>query len=759
MADDTNDYLPIIGSGENLIEPISKTFFGGQPAYPRTYGEAKNRIKTQLSVVRRNLANVPMEKRMDDFVITLRLNEKFLAKSYVPETLFKQAKFQNIGSRRWVFEENEEKKYSKLHFLMLNNNVLTRFEQILDTNESQIPDNFKNDIRKIEQISLLSKNEVVQGFSGEWDEGTVEFVLHPYGKNTDKMIDKFKLNLQKLGVDTDRLKIKTYAGGPTFVSAQVKKNVINGIADFNPLRTVHPLKVNFFPELRSNVADINLLYPPKAEQVSQIKVGIFDGGIDESHPFLKNFTHQNKSISSFAISDGIKHGTAVAGVALYGDLNQYEAKSRLIDPIVYVESFRVLPVSDPTDFDLYEVIDFIEKVVPERHDIDVYNLSFGPVGPILDDEITRFTFSLDTLAWNDRKLFVVAVGNDGERPAPLNRIQAPSDIVNGLSVGAYTFNQTSSKLERASYSCIGDGREGCKVKPDLCAFGGDQHFPIHLLNASDSNFKWLAAGTSFAAPIVAAKAAELLGRCPRFNPLVARALLINSAINPNKVDKEIGYGFLNQSVDDILRCDRNRVNIIYSNSMNPKGLAKLPIPLPLNANITTTIKISWTIAILSKTNNSHTEDYTESAIEDTFYPHDRKYKLSNTGINKSIEVNIDTDSTTIEEYIQKGYKLSTLPVSKTPEKYQTELARREELKWDTVVKRWKSMRPLSLHNPFLVLHALGRDGSNDRMDYAVVVTIDIPKYTGNLYEDILNEYRVLEPVKIKNRNDVMISIS
>ncbi|ETK27897.1 YprA [Paenibacillus larvae subsp. larvae DSM 25719] len=173
--------------------------------------------------------------------------------------------------------------------------------------------------------------------------------------------------------------------------------------------------------------------------------------------------------------------TAVAGVVLYGDLNQYEANSHLDDPVLFVESFRVLPLSDPKDFDLYEAIEFIEQVVPNRHDIDVYNLSFGPTGPIFDDEISRFTYALDTLAWNYQKLFVVAVGNDGEAPSPYNRVQAPADLVNGLGVGAYTFNYDTAERIRASYSCIGDGREGCKVKPDVCAFGGDSRYPIHLI--------------------------------------------------------------------------------------------------------------------------------------------------------------------------------------------------------------------------------------------------------------------------------------
>jgi subtilisin family serine protease len=757
LADEQKrEYLPIIGNGEKMITPVKKSFGGGETTYPRSYDEARGRIRRQVERIKAHIEEIPEEKRMKEVVLTLRLNEKFLAKSYTPNSLFKQTKFENIGSRRWTFEKDDEIKYSKMHFVKLDQEGLSSLEKVLESDGNSLTDSFKNDIRKIEELSFLETSEVIQGFDAYWKEGTVEFVLHPYGEENDVMIEKFKQNLIALGVNDNTIRLKTYEGGPTFVSAIVNKKIIINIADFNPLRTVHPLKLNFFPELRGSDSDPNLLLPPLGRSISQIKVGVFDGGINPSHPFLNNFSKENKSVSSMSIKEGIEHGTAVAGVVLYGDLNQYEANSQLDDPVVFVESFRVLPLNDPTDLDLYEAIEFIEKVVPNRHDIDVYNLSFGPVGPIFDDEISRFTYALDTLAWNYQKLFVVAVGNDGEQPSPYNRIQAPADLVNGLGVGAYTFEYGSAERVRASYSSIGGGREGCKVKPDICAFGGDGRFPIHLLNTTDAKGKWLSAGTSFSAPIISSKAAEIIGRCNRFTPLVARSLLIHAAQNPGQVDNHIGYGIIDQSVDDILRCDRNHVNIIYANSMNPTGMAKLPIPLPLNATITSDIHLSWTIATLSKANALHVEDYTESAIEDTFYPHDKKYKF-NKG-SKSRTLNIDTDSEEIGNLLADGYSQGSLPATSSTEQYQTELARRGELKWDTVVKKWKRMRVSSLENPFLVLHGMGRNGSSDRIDYATVVTISIPKYKGNLYEDILNEFRVLEPVEIRNRNEVMISV-
>ncbi|MGW8428832.1 S8 family peptidase [Peribacillus simplex] len=747
---------PLLGNGEKLIEPIKKKFSGGEIIYPYSYQESKEKVSKKISFLKNEISKIPEDKKMKEVIATVRLNEKFLAKSYTPNTFFREAKIENIGSRRWVYNYDEEETFSKLHFVKLSSDSLTTIEELLSKSDNVLSEAFKNDIRKLEDLSLLSEEEVIQGFNEDWNEGRVEFVLHPFGDDTEEMVNKFKKILFEKGVKESTLKVKSYNEGPIFVSAIVKRVSLNDIAAFNPLRTVHPLKVNLFPELRAIGNQDNTLLPPLGKLHSNIKVGVFDGGINQEHPYLRNFARENTVISTLEIPEGILHGTAVAGAVLYGDLSEYEDGHQLEDPLITLESFRVLPTSDPYDFELYEAIDIIETVVPSRNDIKVYNLSFGPAGAILDDEISRFTFALDRLAWHYRKLFVVAVGNDGDLDSPLNRIQSPADMVNGLGVGAFTYDRINAQIKRASYSCIGEGREGCKVKPDICGFGGDRQSPIQLLLHDNPTKKHMSAGTSFAAPLIAGKAAEILGRCEQFDPLVARALLIHAAKNNTIADNELGYGFINQSVEDIINCEQNAVTIIYSNSIQPTHIAKLPIPLPNNITYKGKVEVSWTIAVLSKANVLHSDEYTQSGIVDTFYPHDKKYKFSKG--KKSVTKNIESDAKEIAQLISEGSIKSSLPATASPEKYQTERAKRGELKWDTVVKRSKGMMLASLENPFLTLHGMGRHNATDRIDYATIVTIRIPKYAGNLYEDILNEYRVLEPIRHRANNEIMVPI-
>ncbi|MDF9841946.1 MULTISPECIES: S8 family peptidase [unclassified Paenibacillus] len=759
MPDDNQRLLPILGYGENLIEPVRPGSGGGEVTYPRSYSEARNRVKKQVSTLINSVKQIPSEKRLDEVVVTIRLNHKFLAKSYTPNTLFRDINVENVGSRRWFYSENDESNqvnYSKMHFIKATQENLTKLEELLDQNEVATKEAFKKDIQKIEDISLLSPEEIIVGFDDNWEQGKVEMILHPFEGDTDEAVEKFIKILNENGVQTDSLRIKSYANGPTFISGNLNRRALQAINDFNPLRTVHPINIRSFPEMRTIRIDPNAPEPYRGNSRSSIKIGMFDGGVDTTNPLLINHVTENNVLDTEPLSEGIAHGTAVAGCILYGPLNAYGKTAQVPQPLVSVESFRVLPLNDPTDYELYEAIDIIESIVPSRHDISVYNLSFGPNGPILDDDISRFTYVLDDLAWNYRKLFVVAVGNDGDLASPLNRIQSPADIVNGLGVGAFSYDYSSGEVIRASYSSIGQGREGCKVKPDVVGFGGDENRPIHLVSSVHGQ-KQLSMGTSFATPIITGMAGELLGRCDRFDPLVARALLIHSANNPKDVCNELGYGFIDQTVDQIMHCTDKHVTLVYSSSILPANYAKLPIPYPINAKDAGTLEIKYTIAVLSKASPLHVEDYTESAIEDTFYPHDKKYRF--TLNNKNYVRHVVEDAEEIQSLMDRGALRSTLPVTRSTRSYQTEQARRGELKWDTVVQKWDKMRATSLENPFLVLHGMGRNSGNSRMDYAVIATISAPRYQGSLYEDILNEYKQLQPVQMRAINEILIPIS
>ena len=111
---------------------------------------------------------------------------------------------------------------------------------------------------------------------------------------------------------------------------------------------------------------------------------------------------------------------------------------------------------------MYSTIDIIERVVSERSDIKIYNVSFGPKGAILDDDINRFTYVCDKLSYDApdgiNPLFCIAAGNDGNLEKPLNRIQSPADMVNGLGIAHTAFRSSEINIEVVIVALVLDER-------------------------------------------------------------------------------------------------------------------------------------------------------------------------------------------------------------------------------------------------------------------------------------------------------------
>ena len=327
--------------------------------------------------------------------------------------------------------------------------------------------------------------------------------------------------------------------------------------------------------------------------------------------------------------------------------------------------------------------------MPARPDIKVFNLSFGPRGPILDDTISRFTYALDTLAATHKVAFFAAVGNDGEAGMGLDRIQTPSDLVNGVGIGAYT--KRGGKLVHAPYSCKGPGRECAKLKPDLVAFGGCDQNPIHLISAT-AGLKLLAHGTSFASPIAAALGGQAAESFDRGTALLGRALLIHTARHPDgKPDHLLGHGIAGPTIDDILRCGDKEVTILFQGDLLPKKMVRLPIMLPKEIVMTGKVVITWTIAALPPVSPNHPSDYTACCIEDTFYPNNEVFTFSkkeNSGKTKSKSLHEKDDAVEVKKLLAEGWKKSAFPTTESGNKYPTEHERRRlDYKWEPVVRK------------------------------------------------------------------------
>jgi len=500
--------------------------------------------------------------------------------------------------------------------------------------------------------------------------------------------------------------------------------------------------------------------PSDSATHSTIKVGMFDGGVDATLPLLQGHVEEDKSleIATPARPEYVAHGTAVAGALLYGQLNGMTDKTRVPPPPVYVVSIRALPTSNPKDIDLYEAIDVIERAVPARKDIKVFNLSFGPRGPIRDDTISRFTYVLDSLAYTHKVTFFVAVGNDGD-VANFERIQAPADLVHGIGVGAYT--TSGDQRVRAEYSCQGPGRECGKIKPDVSAPGGCENHPTHLVSAVPG-LKALSWGTSFACPLGARLGAQASESFDRSSALLGRALVVHTAEHPNgEPDLHLGHGCIAPEIGELLLCAEKAVTVVFQGDILPTNIVRLPLPWPVGVVIPGTVQMTWTVAALAPVDQTSASDYTSCCLEDTFYPNSQKFTFSpEQGMSGSAKnLHIVTDKAKIASLIASGWKKSAYPASESGNRYQHEQARRKlDCQWEPIVRRSASKQAKSLDQPFFTLHAIGRNGVVERFDYVVVVTIQAKKFNGDLYGEIRKRYPALAPIRVRTEAEIRIQI-
>ena len=59
----------------------------------------------------------------------------------------------------------------------------------------------------------------------------------------------------------------------------------------------------------------------------------------------------------------------------------------------------------------------------------------------------------------------------------------------------------------------------------------------------------------------------------------------------------------------------------------------------------------------------------------------------------------------------------------------------------------------------MTLHAIGRNDSKlNTIKYFAIITIEIEKYNGSLYDNILQNYNYLKAIELRNIERIMVNI-
>jgi hypothetical protein len=350
--------------------------------------------------------------------------------------------------------------------------------------------------------------------------------------------------------------------------------------------------------LLTDVADLPAVASPD-EQTPFIAV--LDSGVNAGHPLIgpaiadvQGFLQPDR-----LAADENGHGTHIAGIALYGDVQQRLSDGSFV-PMLRLLSGRILDENNEADPRLIEsVIDEAVRYFHTNYGCRVFNLSYGDKNkPFLGGRIRWLAFMLDSLARELDILFVVPTGNFNEATDVQLRDQFaeylltndaamldPAPALNVITVGSiarFDANTYSTRYKQdprmrpvaqrdqpSPFTRTATSSSGA-IKPDLVAYGGNLacHATVdgntsaqgmgELSTSSrfvEGRFLEERSGTSCAAPHVAHYAARLLHQLPvNSSANLLRALLIASARIPTatthllnddeKLARTVGYGLV-----------------------------------------------------------------------------------------------------------------------------------------------------------------------------------------------------------------------
>ena len=310
------------------------------------------------------------------------------------------------------------------------------------------------------------------------------------------------------------------------------------------------------------------------------RVCVLDSGVNTNHPLLAPAIAE--SADFIGDTDGMDlngHGTAVAGVALYGDLEACNS-TNYWHPELWIFNGRIL--DENAEFDSSSIEKTLIEAVTyfvEEHQCRIFNLSLGNSNAPYDNRHIRgIAYVLDKLARDFNILFVVSAGNfsgsiDPDVPrdswrdefpeyllAEESIILDPAPALNVLTVGSLARHNATFDAQRypeigqlapatenqpSPFTRHGPTIKGA-IKPELVAMGGNLASPIRTGNELNAVMRGMGvltcnsrfvgntlfseiSGTSFAAPYITHLAGRLLNNYPKASANLLRALLVNHA--------------------------------------------------------------------------------------------------------------------------------------------------------------------------------------------------------------------------------------
>ncbi|WP_449302236.1 S8 family peptidase [Pseudoxanthomonas mexicana] len=274
-------------------------------------------------------------------------------------------------------------------------------------------------------------------------------------------------------------------------------------------------------------------------------VAVFDTGVSAGATSLVPWIHGSETYV-LPVETDYAHGTFVSSLVAYADTLNGHHQSFPFTGCKVLDVCGLESAGARTSDLMLRIADAVSK----HPDVKVWNLSLGTRQMCDDSGFSIFGRELDRISDLNSVLFVVAAGNYGLAPvrpwppgahAYQDRVCGPADSVRSLTVGAVAHLDSPGSFvksnEPACYSRRGPGPV-FTPKPDLVHVGGNVEAPwesgtLGVAGLLPDNSIGRDSGTSFAAPIVSALAAQvwaaLRGGQTQVTPDLVKGLLIHAA--------------------------------------------------------------------------------------------------------------------------------------------------------------------------------------------------------------------------------------
>lgn len=376
-----------------------------------------------------------------------------------------------------------------------------------------------------------------------------------------------RLGLEQIGRPTEFVEVVVRN---IVASPEELQRVVQGSAAVVELRSASSFVADFF----------DLMPEQKAKTVEEIarrvlpawpgapRVALLDTGVNRAHPLLDGSLPSARCHTvepAWGSTDKQGHGTKMAGLALYGDL---EIAANSTSPIALqaaLESVVVTAPQAPGDIPARDAMQRAVEMVEEETHPRIFCLAQTAQGEADDGRPTSTSAVLDKLAYGDgisTRLFCAAVGNvrrtatepylvaDYADRNASHGIESPAQALNALSVGAVSLKEHGNASLLAP---VGDlmptsrtaasWRGSHAFKPDIVMEGGNFYVddpglyahpsPDHLVMTTSreapANPLAMCCETSAATALASGLGARLMNRYPTYRMETVRGLIVHSA--------------------------------------------------------------------------------------------------------------------------------------------------------------------------------------------------------------------------------------